>query len=76
MARLELADQSFTFVLSGGMFHAVPWLGDQMQLLLPGLAPRSTILRLEGEPALGGVRLALAELRGGARLPEYLPSFT
>jgi N-acetylglucosamine kinase-like BadF-type ATPase len=76
MARLELANEPFTFVLSGGMFHAVPWLGEQMQLLLPGLARQSTVMRLEREPAFGGVRLALAELKGGARLPEYRPSLT
>src|SRR5947207_13224910 len=26
MARLELADELFSFVLAGGMFYAVPWL--------------------------------------------------
>ena len=40
MTRLEMADKSFTFVLAGGMFHAVPWLCEQMQLLLPALAHR------------------------------------
>ena len=49
------------------MFHAVPWLCDQMQLLLPALAHQSTVMRLDAEPALGAVRLALAELRGGAQ---------
>jgi N-acetylglucosamine kinase-like BadF-type ATPase len=76
MTQLELAGQSFTFVLAGGMFRAVPWLCDQMQLLLPSLAPRSTVMRLNEEPALGAVRLALAELTGGARLPAYRPNLT
>ncbi len=71
MTRLELTDKAFTFVLSGGMFHAVPWLCDQMQLLLPTLAARSHVMRLEEEPALGAVRLAIAELHGGARVPVY-----
>ncbi len=76
MTRLELTDKPFTFVLSGGMFQAVPWLGEQMQLLLPTLASQSTVMRLDVEPALGAVQLALAELRGGARLPVYRPNLT
>ena len=76
MARLDLADKAFTFVLAGGMFHAVPWLSDQLQLLLPTLASRSRVMRLEEEPALGAVQLAIAELRGGARLPVYRPNLT
>ena len=76
MTRLELAAQPFTFVLAGGMFHAVPWLCDQMQLLLPALARQCRVMRLNEEPALGAVRLALAELKGGARLPVYRPNLT
>jgi hypothetical protein len=30
-------------------------------------------MRLELEPALGAVRLAIAEAGGGARLPAYVP---
>jgi N-acetylglucosamine kinase-like BadF-type ATPase len=76
MTRLELTDQEFTFVLAGGMFHAVPWLCDQMQFLLPALAHKSNVMRLNQEPALGAVRLALAELNGGAKLPVYRPNLT
>lgn len=76
MNRLELTDREFTFVLAGGMFHAVPWLCDQMQLLLPALARQSKVMRLEAEPALGAVRLAIAELHGGAKLPVYRPNLT
>jgi N-acetylglucosamine kinase-like BadF-type ATPase len=76
MSRLDLTDKDFTFVLAGGMFHAVPWLCDQLQLLLPALASRSRVMRLDEEPALGAVRLAVAELRGGARLPVYRPNLT
>jgi len=76
MNRLELTDREFTFVLAGGMFHAVPWLCDQMQLLLPALARHSKVIRLEAEPALGAVRLAIAELHGGAKLPVYRPNIT
>jgi N-acetylglucosamine kinase-like BadF-type ATPase len=76
MARLDLKDDPFTFVLAGGMFHAVPWLCDQLQLLLPALAPQSNTMRLDAEPAIGAVQLALAELRGGARVPTYRPNVT
>jgi N-acetylglucosamine kinase-like BadF-type ATPase len=76
MTRLELVEREFTFVLAGGMFHAVPWLCDQMQLLLPSLAHRCKVIRLAQEPALGAVRLAVAELKGGAKLPVYRPNLT
>src|SRR5688572_20021536 len=76
MMRLELTETEFTFVLAGGMFHAVPWLCNQMQLLLPALAHNSKVMRLEEEPALGAVRLAIAELRGRTRLPVYRPNVT
>jgi N-acetylglucosamine kinase-like BadF-type ATPase len=76
MTRLELLEREFTFVLAGGMFHAVPWLCDQMQLLLPSLAHRCKVIRLDQEPALGAVRLAVAELKGGAKLPVYRPNLT
>jgi N-acetylglucosamine kinase-like BadF-type ATPase len=70
-AQLNLASQEFTFVLSGGMFRAVPWLREQLVRQLPSLAPRSHVIHLEVEPALGAVRLALSEIHGGARLPIY-----
>jgi N-acetylglucosamine kinase-like BadF-type ATPase len=76
MKRLDLTDELFTFVLAGGMFRAVPWLCDQLQLLLPSLAHQSSVMRLESEPALGAVRLALAEMKGGAKLPVYRPNLT
>ena len=76
MTRLDLSEKAFAFVLAGGIFHAVPWLCDQMQLLLPALAHQSRVIRLNEEPALGAVRLALAESRGGARLPAYRSNLT
>jgi hypothetical protein len=76
MARLELSERPFTFVLAGGMFHALPWLCDQLELLLPALAHQSRVMRLNNQPALGAVRLAIAEMNGGARLPVYRPNAT
>jgi N-acetylglucosamine kinase-like BadF-type ATPase len=69
--RLNLAGESFTFVLAGGMFKAVPWLREQVTVRLRAIAPSSRALLLEVEPAFGAVRLALAEIHGGARLPIY-----
>jgi N-acetylglucosamine kinase-like BadF-type ATPase len=74
--RLSLASERFTFVLAGGMFQAIPWLVDQMELALPSIAPKSRVMRLTEPPAFGAVRLALAELHGGVKLPVYLPTTT
>jgi N-acetylglucosamine kinase-like BadF-type ATPase len=76
MARLGLAGSEFTFVLAGGMFRAIPGLGAQLQRSLPSVEPRSRVTLLNEQPALGAVRLALAELRGGANLPAYPPTST
>jgi N-acetylglucosamine kinase-like BadF-type ATPase len=70
-ARLELAEQEFAFVLAGGAFHVLPGLAARVAGRLPSLAPCSRTIHLQAEPALGAVRLALEELRGGARLPTY-----
>jgi N-acetylglucosamine kinase len=71
VSQLELAEQPFRFVLAGGIFHAVPWLAQELAGHLPDLAPRATVMSLDREPALGAVRLALAEARGERRIPAY-----
>ena len=55
----------FPFVLSGGIFRAVPWLEEELSRRLPLASPRSRTMLLNVEPARGAVRLALAEARGG-----------
>ena len=70
-AQLNLNTDEFPFVLAGGMFKAVPWLRQEMMRLLPAIAPSSTTLLLDVEPALGAVRLALADIHGGAKIPVY-----
>lgn len=70
--RLDLRDEAVPFVLAGGVFSGVPWLCDELHRRLPGIAPRGLVSRLSVEPALGAVRLALAEARGGARIPAYV----
>jgi len=76
MKRLEMERETFSFVLAGGMFHAVPWLSDQLKTLLPSLALQSRTIRLEEEPAVGAVQLALAAARGRAQIPAYRPTLT
>jgi len=69
--RLELTGEVFTFVLSGGIFRAVPWLAEELARRLPSTAPRSVTTLLDREPAEGAVTLALQETAGGARIPVY-----
>src|SRR5688500_609639 len=69
--RLELVGGPFVFILAGGIFKAVPWLQDELSRRLPLTAPGSTVRLLEGEPASGAVRLALQEVSGQARVPQY-----
>ena len=72
VSRLEMANQPFTFVLSGGMFHAVPWLVPEVSAGLTNLAPMASVRKLEVEPATGAVHLALALARGEANVPVYV----
>jgi N-acetylglucosamine kinase-like BadF-type ATPase len=74
MKRLEMDRESFSFVLAGGMFDAVPWLRNQLKLLLPSLAPHSRTTHLDEDPALGAVQLALAAAHGRAKIPAYRPN--
>jgi N-acetylglucosamine kinase-like BadF-type ATPase len=69
--RLELVGSEFPFVLSGGIFRAVPWLEEELGRRLPLAAPGSRTVLLNVEPAGGAVRLALAEARGGYSVPVY-----
>jgi N-acetylglucosamine kinase-like BadF-type ATPase len=69
--RLDLLGTEFPFVLSGGIFRAVPWLEQELLRRLPLASPRSTAQLLQDEPATGAVRLALAEARGGYAVPVY-----
>jgi N-acetylglucosamine kinase-like BadF-type ATPase len=69
--RLAMRKEEFVFVLAGGVFNGVPWLSDELHRRLPAMAPRSRVQRLAVEPAVGAVRLALAEAKGGAQIPHY-----
>jgi N-acetylglucosamine kinase-like BadF-type ATPase len=69
--RLSMQEEAVQFVLAGGVFTGVPWLAEELKRRLPATAPRGQVKRLEVEPAMGAVRLALAEAQGGARIPSY-----
>lgn len=69
--RLGMERESFPFLLSGGTF-GLSRLAGETSRRLPGLAPAATVRRLTEAPAGGAVHLALAALRGEARLPEYV----
>jgi len=55
-------------------FHAVPWLCDQLKTLLPAIAKDSRTIRLEKDPAVGAVQLALGIAQGRAKIPAYRPN--
>jgi N-acetylglucosamine kinase len=69
--RLEMRGDAFTFYLAGGVFRVVPWLAAELPRRLVEVAPRAQVQILHDEPAIGAVWLALAEARGGARVPQY-----
>jgi len=69
--RLEMRGDAFSFYLAGGVFKVVPWLAVELKRRLVEVAPRAQVESLDQEPAVGAVWLALAETRGGARIPQY-----
>jgi glucosamine kinase len=69
--RLEMRGDAFAGYLAGGVFRVVPWLAEELPRRLEEIAPRCQVQLLDEEPAVGAVWLALAEAKGGARLPKY-----
>src|SRR6185503_19327884 len=49
--RLDLIGTAFPFVLSGGIFRAVPWLEQELGRRFPQAAPHSHTTLLDVEPA-------------------------
>ena len=69
--KLRMQAHRFRIVLAGGVFRVVPSLTDRLRTRLEGIAPHAGVELLADEPALGAVRLALAEARGRAPIPKY-----
>jgi N-acetylglucosamine kinase-like BadF-type ATPase len=72
VSRLGMRGDVFPTILAGGIFKAVPWLADEVGGLVLEVAPRTQPRVLQVEPAVGAVRLALAEAQGAAAVPAYL----
>lgn len=72
ISRLEMRGEQFPILLSGGMLKGSEWLAAELERRMAEVAPRSEVRLLMHEPALGAVRLALAEARGGVRVPPYI----
>lgn len=70
--RLGMRGDAFRTILAGGMFKVISWLADDVIRRLAEVAPRATVTRLEVEPALGAVHLALREISTGVRVPPYI----
>ncbi len=70
--KLEMRGLQFPLVLAGGIFRGVPTLRAEVMSRVAEVAPRSQPQVLEDEPAVGAVRLAIAEAGGGARIPQYI----
>jgi hypothetical protein len=66
--------EPFPILLSGGMLRASAWLSSEVRRRMAEVAPRTTVRLLTEEPAIGAVRLAIAEARGGVRVPPYIES--
>ncbi len=71
-ARLGMVSDRFSYVLSGGVFRGVPSLAAALADRLSDIAPASRTVRLDVEPAVGAVRLAIAEAEGNLVLPSYI----
>jgi N-acetylglucosamine kinase-like BadF-type ATPase len=72
ISRLEMRGEQFPILLSGGMLRESVWLAAEIRNRMAEVAPRGTVRQLTEEPAIGAVRLAAAEARGGVRVPPYL----
>jgi hypothetical protein len=75
IARLEMRGEQFPILLAGSILRSNEWLAAEVARRMAEVAPRSVVSPLVHEPALGAVRLALAEARGHVRVPPYIDSF-
>jgi N-acetylglucosamine kinase-like BadF-type ATPase len=69
---LSLERTEFPLVLAGGVMRTSPWLVREVSQRVARAVPGARPQKLDVEPAVGAVHLALAEARGGAQVPTYL----
>lgn len=74
ITRLDMRGEQFPILLAGGMLRESAWLASEVRRRLGEVAPRAIVAPLTNEPAIGAVRLAMAEARGGVRVPPYINS--
>ena len=72
ISRLDMRGEQFAILLSGGMLRESVWLATEVRHRMAEVAPRGVVRLLTEEPAIGAVRLAIAEARGGVRVPPYI----
>jgi len=72
ITRLNMRGEELRIVLSGGIFVGIPALVPNVCGRLPEVAPRCRVSRLDVDPAMGAVRLALAAARGSVVVPVYV----
>jgi glucosamine kinase len=72
ITRLDMRGEELRIVLSGGIFVGIPALVPNVSSRLPEIAPRCRVRRLDVDPALGAVHLALAAARGDVVVPVYV----
>ena len=70
--RLEMRGEQFPILLSGGMLRESTWLAAEVRRRMAEVAPRGAVAPLTEEPAIGAVKLAIAQARGGVRVPPYV----
>ncbi len=70
--RLELDHREFPLVLAGGVMRTSGSLVGEVTRRIGAVLAGARPQLLQIEPAAGAIHLALAEARGGARVPVYL----
>lgn len=75
ISRLDMRGEQFPILLAGGMLRESVWLSAELRRRLAEVAPRAIVGPLTHEPAIGAVRLAIDEARGGVRVPPYIDSY-
>lgn len=76
ITRLEMRGEQFSILLAGGMLRESQWLASEVRKRMAEVAPRSTVAPLTQEPAVGAVRLAIAQARGSLRIPPYIDAIS